>query len=286
MPRAAPLPRPAAPGHLFFVAAGAPLCLHSCVPCSGPVRPPPSAPPPCRVGTSPACLRVHAPAAHSTTQPSVSQWRDRQPRRGRGAVPGAAKHVFLGGRSVRRDQTPLARPRPECEANGPGNERGRTVSRTRYSLSYSCRQVVWRFRRRKKKLAIVFGPSPFRVMLTPTIAPGARVRIRDAEWLVQRTDRTSDGTQVLEASLLKTKRPAFSASWKRTISNSSTPRRRPCGRMNRRDFANRGSTWRACCEPAPQPTNGCMLATGPPSIPFRTSGRRPSRRWSSLASAS
>lgn len=31
-----------------------------------------------------------------------------------------------------------------------------------------------------------------------TIAPGARVRIRDAEWLVKRTDRTSDGDQVLD----------------------------------------------------------------------------------------
>ena len=31
-----------------------------------------------------------------------------------------------------------------------------------------------------------------------TIAPDARVRIRDAEWLVQRTDRTSDGGQVLD----------------------------------------------------------------------------------------
>ena len=31
-----------------------------------------------------------------------------------------------------------------------------------------------------------------------TIAPGARVRIRDAEWLVKRTDRTSDGGQVLD----------------------------------------------------------------------------------------
>lgn len=35
-------------------------------------------------------------------------------------------------------------------------------------------------------------------MATDTIAPGARVRIRDAEWLVQRTDRTSDGGQVLD----------------------------------------------------------------------------------------
>jgi len=31
-----------------------------------------------------------------------------------------------------------------------------------------------------------------------TIAPGARVRIRDAEWLVKRTDRTSDDGQVLD----------------------------------------------------------------------------------------
>jgi len=31
-----------------------------------------------------------------------------------------------------------------------------------------------------------------------TIAPGARVQIRDAEWLVERTDRTSDGKQVLD----------------------------------------------------------------------------------------
>jgi len=35
-------------------------------------------------------------------------------------------------------------------------------------------------------------------MSTDTIAPGARVRIRDAEWLVQRVDRTSDGDQVLD----------------------------------------------------------------------------------------
>jgi superfamily II DNA or RNA helicase len=35
-------------------------------------------------------------------------------------------------------------------------------------------------------------------MATDTIAPGARVRIRDAEWLVKRTDRTSDGGQVLD----------------------------------------------------------------------------------------
>jgi len=35
-------------------------------------------------------------------------------------------------------------------------------------------------------------------MPTTTIAPGARVRIRDAEWLVQRTDRTSDDRQVLD----------------------------------------------------------------------------------------
>lgn len=35
-------------------------------------------------------------------------------------------------------------------------------------------------------------------MPTDTIAPGARVRIRDAEWLVQRVDRTSDGGQVLD----------------------------------------------------------------------------------------
>jgi len=35
-------------------------------------------------------------------------------------------------------------------------------------------------------------------MSDPTIAPGARVRIRDAEWLVQRTDRISDGGQVLD----------------------------------------------------------------------------------------
>lgn len=30
-------------------------------------------------------------------------------------------------------------------------------------------------------------------MPADTIAPGARVRIRDAEWLAQRVDRTSDG---------------------------------------------------------------------------------------------
>ena len=35
-------------------------------------------------------------------------------------------------------------------------------------------------------------------MSATTIAPGARVRIRDAEWLVQRTDPTSDGGQVLD----------------------------------------------------------------------------------------
>jgi hypothetical protein len=35
-------------------------------------------------------------------------------------------------------------------------------------------------------------------MPSDTIAPGARVRIRDAEWLVQRVDRTSDGGQVLD----------------------------------------------------------------------------------------
>ncbi len=35
-------------------------------------------------------------------------------------------------------------------------------------------------------------------MAPDTIAPGARVRIRDAEWLVKRTDRTSDGGQVLD----------------------------------------------------------------------------------------
>ncbi len=35
-------------------------------------------------------------------------------------------------------------------------------------------------------------------MAADTIAPGARVRIRDAEWLVKRTDRTSDGGQVLD----------------------------------------------------------------------------------------
>ena len=35
-------------------------------------------------------------------------------------------------------------------------------------------------------------------MSDSTISPGARVRIRDAEWLVQRTDRTSDDRQVLD----------------------------------------------------------------------------------------
>ncbi len=35
-------------------------------------------------------------------------------------------------------------------------------------------------------------------MAPDTIAPGPRVRIRDAEWLVKRTDRTSDGGQVLD----------------------------------------------------------------------------------------
>ena len=35
-------------------------------------------------------------------------------------------------------------------------------------------------------------------MSRETIAPGARVRIRDAEWLVQRVDQTSDGGQVLD----------------------------------------------------------------------------------------
>ena len=35
-------------------------------------------------------------------------------------------------------------------------------------------------------------------MTSDTIAPGARVRIRDAEWLVERVDRTSDGQQVLD----------------------------------------------------------------------------------------
>ena len=35
-------------------------------------------------------------------------------------------------------------------------------------------------------------------MSVDTIAPGARVRIRDAEWLVQRVDRTSNGKQVLD----------------------------------------------------------------------------------------
>ena len=35
-------------------------------------------------------------------------------------------------------------------------------------------------------------------MSTRTIAPGARVTIRDAEWLVKRVDRTSSGDQVLD----------------------------------------------------------------------------------------
>lgn len=35
-------------------------------------------------------------------------------------------------------------------------------------------------------------------MATNTIAPGAQVQIRDAEWLVERIDRTSDGKQVLD----------------------------------------------------------------------------------------
>jgi len=35
-------------------------------------------------------------------------------------------------------------------------------------------------------------------MADSTIAPGARVRIRDADWLVHRVDRTSDGKQVLD----------------------------------------------------------------------------------------
>ena len=35
-------------------------------------------------------------------------------------------------------------------------------------------------------------------MSDDAIAPGARVRIRDAEWLVERVDRTSDGKHVLD----------------------------------------------------------------------------------------
>jgi ERCC4-related helicase len=50
-------------------------------------------------------------------------------------------------------------------------------------------------------------------MATDTIAPGARVRIRDAEWLVQRVDRTSSGDQVLDvvglSELVKDKEARF-----------------------------------------------------------------------------
>ena len=35
-------------------------------------------------------------------------------------------------------------------------------------------------------------------MPTTTIAPGARVRIRDAEWLVKRKDINSEGAEVLD----------------------------------------------------------------------------------------
>ena len=48
-----------------------------------------------------------------------------------------------------------------------------------------------------------------------TLAPGARVRIRDAEWLVQRVDRSSSGGQVLDvvglSELVKEKEARFIA---------------------------------------------------------------------------
>jgi len=34
-------------------------------------------------------------------------------------------------------------------------------------------------------------------MNTGTLAPGARIIVRDAEWLVRRVDRTSTGSQAL-----------------------------------------------------------------------------------------
>lgn len=50
-------------------------------------------------------------------------------------------------------------------------------------------------------------------MAVDTIAPGARVRIRDAEWLIQRVDRTSNGDQVLDvvglSELVKDKEARF-----------------------------------------------------------------------------
>jgi len=50
-------------------------------------------------------------------------------------------------------------------------------------------------------------------MSIETIAPGARVTIRDAEWLVKRVDRTSSGDQVLDviglSELVKDKEARF-----------------------------------------------------------------------------
>ena len=50
-------------------------------------------------------------------------------------------------------------------------------------------------------------------VMTSSLAPGARVIIRDAEWLVRRVDRTSTGGQAISvvglSELVKDREPVF-----------------------------------------------------------------------------
>ena len=125
-------------------------------------------------------------------------------------------------------------------------------------------------------------------MNSPTIAPGARVLIRDTEWIVKRVDRTATGGQSVQvvgvSEIVRHKEARFLTELEGAP--FLIPLRRSSFPTLLLSFATPNCIWKACC--ASRRPLGMISGsvTARRSMTYPTNWSRPCLLWSSPGSAS